>query len=148
MWAEIAERLADRGRVEDVQRTADRIRETAEIFTPDDLVLEMLQRLPLDHFGPGKLVLDPACGDGQFLVAAKWVKVLGFGLSEEGACREIYGIDLMPDNVRTCRLRLQGGHIALGDALHPEREIEGQTDEDREILNQIFGTRSQLELFR
>lgn len=148
MWAEIAERLADRGRVEDIQRTADRIRETAEIFTPDDLVLEMLRRLPLDHFGPGKLVLDPACGDGQFLVAAKWVKVLGFGLSEEVACGEIYGIDLMPDNVLTCRLRLGGGHIALGDALHPEREIEGQTDEDREILNQIFETRSQLELFR
>lgn len=148
MWAEIAERLADRGGVEDVQRTADRIRETAEIFTPDALVLEMVRRLPLGHFGPGKLVLDPACGDGQFLVAAKWVKVLGFGLSEEEASGEIFGIDLMPDNVRICRLRLQGGQIALGDALHPEREIEGQTDEDREILNRIFATGSQLELFR
>ena len=130
-----------------IPRSKDRIHVTAEIFTPSDLVIQMVQRLPLDVFEPTKTVLDPACGDGQFLVAAKWIKILKFGMSEEAALRDIYGIDIMSDNVALCRLRLGGGTILVGDSLNPTREIAGQTEYDRLVLRDLFEQSTQLAMF-
>ena len=136
IWDDIRSRM-DGSHGEMIARSRDRIRVTAEIFTPSDLVIQMVQRLPLEVFRPGKTVLDPACGDGQFLVAAKWIKVLHFGMSEEDALRDIYGIDIMADNVAVCRLRLGGGTVVIGDALNPMRPIAGQTEYDRQILRDL-----------
>lgn len=146
IWADVRSRMdGDHGEM--IPRSKDRVRVTAEIFTPSDLVIEMVRRLPLEIFRPGRTVLDPACGDGQFLVAAKWIKVLHFGMSEEDALRDIYGIDIMSDNVAVCRLRLGGGTIVIGDSLNPMREIEGQSEYDRRVLRDLFEQSSQLGLF-
>lgn len=72
---------------------------------------------------PGKVALDPACGDGQLLVPVKWVKVLHFGMTEEEALEDIYGVDLMPDNVELCKRRLGGGNIVCDNALDPQTAI-------------------------
>jgi hypothetical protein len=130
-----------------IVRTRDRVRVTAEIFTPSDLVLEMIQRLPIEAFEPGRTVLDPACGDGQFLIAVKWVKVLYFKMAELDALQDIYGIDIMADNVAACRSRLGGGTIVIGDALNPSRRVPGQTPADRRILHELLSESSQLALF-
>jgi len=122
----------------EIDRDAYRIKATAEIFTPTDLVIRMLQRVNLSNFTPGKTVLDPACGDGQFLVAVKWVKVLFHKMSEENALKDIYGVDIMRDNVELCKKRLGGGTILLGDSLHPEKRIKDQSDAEHDQMKRIF----------
>ncbi len=139
LWQTIAERVADHGYMDGVERTVERVHATGEVFTPTALVLEMLRGVPLEALGPGRTVLDPACGDGQFLVAAKWVKVLLHGMSEADALGEIYGIDIMRDNVDLCRRRLGGGMVVHGDALDPMRALEGQTVEDRARMGELYG---------
>lgn len=138
LWRRVAEKLAEHDYMAGVERTVERVRATGEVFTPSKLVIEMLQYVDLDLFLPGKTVLDPACGDGQFLVAAKWVKVFHHGMSEADALADIYGVDIMRDNVDLCRRRLGGGTIVMGDALKPARHLDGQTDEERELMLSIF----------
>lgn len=139
LWAEIGSKLDEHSYMKGVERTAERVQRTAEVFTPTALVVEMVRRLPPDSLGPGQTVLDPACGDGQFLVAAKWVKILLHGMKEEDALADLYGVDIMPDNVTLCRRRLGGGTILVGDSLNPERRVEGQADEDYEKMQVLFG---------
>lgn len=138
LWSRVAERLAEHEHMAGIERTVDRIRATGEVFTPSELVLEILQYCDLDLFRPGQTVLDPACGDGQFLVAAKWIKVFHFGMDEKEALAEIFGVDLMRDNVDLCRARLGGGTVVMGDTLHPSRQLEEQTDEERALMLTLF----------
>jgi hypothetical protein len=138
LWSRVAERLAEHGYMEGVERAVERVRATGEVFTPSALVIEMLQYVDLDLFAAGKTVLDPACGDGQFLVAAKWIKIYHHGMTEQDALRDLYGVDIMRDNVDMCRRRLGGGTIVMGDSLKPSRELDGQTDEERELMLTLF----------
>jgi len=147
-WDDLRLTLEQHQYMSGVERDAERIRATAEIFTPSELVVEMLARFDLANLGPGCRVLDPACGDGQFLVAVKWVKRCVFGMSEEMALSEIYGVDIRRDNVEVCRRRLGGGVVIHGDALNPQRQLDGQSEEDRQHLRQIFcGAEDQASLF-
>lgn len=138
LWHRVAERLAEHGYMTGVERTVERVRSTGEVFTPSALVIEMLSYLDLELFAPGKSVLDPACGDGQFLVAAKWLKVYHHGMSAEEALGDIYGVDVMRDNVDLCRRRLGGGTVIMGDSLRPTRRLEGQTQEEWEQMVALF----------
>ena len=131
-----------------VRRSSERVDATAEVFTPTELVVLMLERVGIDALGPGRTVLDPACGDGQFLAAAKWVKVIAHGMSENDALEDIYGIDIMRDNVDLCRKRLGGGTILMGDALAPETRLEGQTQFEHAQMRDIFSLSSVTELPR
>ncbi len=138
LWSRVAARLAEHDYMTDVERTVERVRATGEIFTPSPLVIEMLQYVDLDLFAEGKTVLDPACGDGQFLVAAKWIKIYHHGMSETGALQDLYGVDIMRDNVDLCRRRLGGGTIVMGDSLKPSRALDGQTPEERDLMVELF----------
>jgi SAM-dependent methyltransferase len=147
-WDDLRLTLQQHQYMSGVERDAERVRATAEIFTPSELVVEMLARFDLTKLGPGCRVLDPACGDGQFLVAAKWVKRCVFGMSEELALSEIYGVDIRRDNVEICRRRLGGGVVIHGDALNPQCHLNGQSEEDRHHLRRIFcGAEDQASLF-
>lgn len=143
LWDEVAARMNEHGYMKGVERTVERVRRTGEVFTPTELVLDMVRQMPIDQFAPGRTVLDPACGDGQFLMAAKWIKVLFHGMSEDAAVKELYGIDIMSDNVELCRRRLCGGTIVVGDALNADRPVPGQTDDDRRTMSELFGFGSQ-----
>ena len=138
LWCLVEGKLDEHQYMAGVERTVDRVRATAEVFTPSSLVVEMLRYFDLDLLGPGKTVLDPACGDGQFLVAAKWIKVFHHGMAEEEALRDLYGIDIMRDNVDLCRLRLRGGTVVMGNALQPEVRLEGQTVEEHSLMRELF----------
>lgn len=49
-------------------KSQDRIDQTGEVFTPQNLVIEMLDKLPPETFtDPTKTILDSSCGNGQFL---------------------------------------------------------------------------------
>lgn len=138
LWRRVAERLDEHGYMQGVERTVERVRATGEVFTPTALVIEMLRYIDLDILGPGRTVLDPACGDGQFLVAAKWIKVYAHGMREDDALVDLYGVDIMRDNVDLCRRRLGGGTIIMGDSLNPGRHLDGQTDEERALMLELF----------
>ena len=129
MWNKIAELTNEHGYMSGVDRESDRVKATGEVYTPTDLVIEIMQKMienDPEVFAPGKTVIDPACGDGQFLVPVKWYKVLHHGMTEQEALSDIYGIDIMPDNVEVCKRRLGGGNIICDNGLDP------QTDEVRE----------------
>lgn len=113
----------------------------AEVFTPTSLVIEMLQYLDLGLMAPERTILDPACGDGQFLVAAKGVKVLHFGMSDEAALADLYGVDIVRDNVDACKARLGGGTILMGDTLSPERRLVGQSEPEWRQLQTLMPKR-------
>jgi hypothetical protein len=138
LWHRVAERLAEHDYMAGVERTVQRVRATGEIFTPSALVLEMLQYCDLELFRPGQTILDPACGDGQFLVAAKWIKIFHHGMNEGEALEDIFGVDLMRDNVDLCRRRLGGGTIVMGDSLRPSLHLDGQTEEERRLMLTLF----------
>jgi len=92
----------------------ERVKETGEVFTPDSLVQKMLDSLGIDWSNPpqDKTFLDPTMGSGNFLTA----------LAKRGIpLHNIYGVDLMPDNVETTRKRLL--------------EICGDTETNRNTLH-------------
>ena len=106
-----------------VERSKGRMQKNGETFTPTALVFEMMQQMLInnpDVFAPGKTVLDPACGDGQLLVPVKWYKVLVHGMTEEDAVQDLYGVDIMADNVEVCKRRLGGGNIICDNLLDPQ----------------------------
>lgn len=147
MWDEIEEKVAHDGHMAGVTRTRERVGLTAEVFTPAALVVDMLRRMPLEAFEPGKTVLDPACGDGNFLVAAKWIKILKFGMSEQDALSELYGVDIMRDNVDRAKDRLGGGTIVMGNTLDPTSQLEFQTEDERAVMVELFADGAQETLF-
>ena len=71
-----------------------RTKQTGEVFTPQALVQEMLSKIELS---PDKTYLDNSCGNAQFL--SELFKQ-GIPLSN------IYGVDLMADNVADAVARL------------------------------------------
>ena len=138
MWKIITNKINDHAYMSSIDRDKQRIQSNAEIFTPTDLVIEMLNNIDINRLGAGKTILDPACGDGQFLTAIKWVKVYVHEMTEEEALQDIYGVDIMRDNVDLCKKRLGGGTILMGDSLNPTKRLDQQTDDEYHELNILF----------
>lgn len=85
---------------------AQRRKQTGEVFTPIELVDEILDKLPEEVFtDPSKTFLDPACGNGNFLVRVVLCKI-AYGSTVRQALETTYGVELMPDNVEECKERL------------------------------------------
>ena len=95
-----------------VDRDKLRIKKTAEVFTPQYLVIEMLDKLveknPELFTDPTKTFIDNSCGDGEFLGEIVIRKMERSGCSLEQALSTTYGVDLMEDNVEECKKRLAG----------------------------------------
>ena len=113
-----------------------------EVFTPIELVNEMLGRQADALFKPGKTVLDPACGDGQFLIEVKRIKMEHFKMSDEEALQDIYGVDIVRYYVDKCKKRLGGGNIIMGNTLHPNMRLDEQTEQEHQLMIKWFGTSS------
>ena len=137
MWDKIKDKINDHAYMSSIDRDKQRIQSTAEIFTPTDLVIEMLSNIDINRLGAGKTVLDPACGDGQFLIAVKCVKIYIHQMTEEEALNDIYGVDIMRDNVDLCKKRLGGGTILMGDSLNPNKRLDQQTDDEYYKLQRL-----------
>lgn len=96
-----------------LERDQLRVKETSECFTPTELVQEALDLLDDSIFSDSsKTFLDNSCGDGQFLGEVLIRKVEN-GIDFETALSTIYGVDLMPDNVKLCQDRLLCGREDL-----------------------------------
>lgn len=131
--------LFDRKYMSGVDREKTRVKATGEVFTPTPLVEEILDKMdPVLFTDPTKTFLDPAGGDGQFLASVLYRKLQN-GIDFEQALSTIYGVDLMPDNVKLCQDRLLCGredlrhivqkNIVCADGLRYSYEFAGPGEE-------------------
>lgn len=109
----IINHLREREYMSGVERDKTRVKATGEVFTPTELVQEMLDKLPQELFSDVTATFcDPSCGDGQFL-SEVLIRKLGNGIDFKTALSTIYGVDLMEDNVNLCQDRLLCGQEDL-----------------------------------
>ena len=103
-----------------------------EVFTPPQLVNEILDQLPPEVWtDPTKTWLDNSCGHGAFLVAVKERLMTSLATWEPNERKReqhilnnmIFGVELQRDNWQRCRERLgltptgNDGNIVCTDAL-------------------------------
>lgn len=91
-------------------KSRNRVREQGEVFTAEREVNAMLDLVKQETERIDSRFLEPACGNGNFLVEIIRRKLLLVHNDCElvQAVGSIYGIDIMPDNVEECRARLLG----------------------------------------
>jgi SAM-dependent methyltransferase len=84
----------------------ERIKHLGEVFTPQELVCNMMEQVPLTVWeSEEKTFLDPACGNGNFLVEILRTR-LAHGVGLIPALKTLYGVDIMKDNILESRKRL------------------------------------------
>jgi hypothetical protein len=94
-----------------------RIIDHGEVFTPSRLVNAMLDLVAHECERIDSRFLEPACGDGNFLAEVLRRKLLTVDTKNARnrdtwerdailAVCSLYGIDLLPDNIAACRVRL------------------------------------------
>jgi SAM-dependent methyltransferase len=117
-YMDIRKLALEEGKAFSLSRSKERREKYGEIFTPTNLVLEILEQMPRDIWIAGKRFLDPTCGNGQMLApVAIWKRELGHKLY----LATIFGVDLQPDNVMETRSRL----LAIaGDTLFNRKIVE------------------------
>jgi hypothetical protein len=109
----IVDHIRNRTYMGGVERDQLRVKATGEVFTPTELVREMLDQIPIEQFQDStRTFLDNSCGDGQFL-GEVLIRKMENGSTFEEALSTIYGVDLMIDNVDLCRERLLCGREDL-----------------------------------
>ncbi len=144
--------LRNRPYMSGIDRDKSRTKTTAEVFTPTKLVQEILDNLPSELFkDTTKTFIDNSCGDGQFL-SEVLIRKLESGMSIETALSTIYGVDLMPDNVKLCQdlllcqqenLRhIVERNIVCADALEYHYRFDGTLSgkaAEAEAFDNLFG---------
>jgi hypothetical protein len=90
------------------ERRKKRAKLTAEVFTPMELCRKLVSGIPEEKLkDPNTTYLDNSCGDGNFLAALYEVLTKDYGHEGSNVLNnQLYGVDLMPDNVDTVRDRL------------------------------------------
>jgi hypothetical protein len=110
---DVIKHARDREYMSGIDRNKTRVKSTSEIFTPTELVQEVLDKMPETEFSdPTRTFLDNSCGDGQFL-SEVLIRKIQNGIDFETALSSIFGVDMMEDNVDLCRERLLCGREDL-----------------------------------
>ena len=113
----------------DLVRSKQRVADHGEVFTPAWMVEAMLDLVKAESERIDARVLEPACGSGNFLVAALRRKLAAVDLKFARSEFErrhyallglmcLYGIELLPDNVAECRQNMLDGlndHLELDE---------------------------------
>lgn len=90
-------------------KSKQRVKDFAEVFTPDFIVKDMCDLIPADMWERiDSTFLEPACGTGNFLVEIMARKYRLCKSAKDGlkALSSIVGIDIQEDNCHECRARL------------------------------------------
>lgn len=98
-------------------KSKQRVRDHGEVFTPDFIVNDMLDLVKNETERIESRFLEPACGDGNFLVPIleKKLEVVKKKYSKSQieyernaimALAGLYGVELLEDNVTQCKKRL------------------------------------------
>ncbi|MDB4452339.1 hypothetical protein N9129_03925 [Akkermansiaceae bacterium] len=108
-------------------KSKQRVADHGEVFTPEWMVEEMLDLVKCETERIDSRFLEPACGDGNFLVKVLQRKLAAVELKYGKSDFErrhfallgvmcIYGIELLPDNIAGCRanlLEIFAGYLGL-----------------------------------
>ena len=140
---EIINHCRNREYMSGIERDTARVKATAEVFTPTELVQESLDLLPQNLFeDPTENFLDYSSGDGQFL-SEVLIRKLENGIDFETALSTIYGVDKMSDNILLCQERLLCGredlrhiveqNIVCADALRYHYRFDSSHPYDDEV---------------
>ncbi|MFM1920877.1 MAG: hypothetical protein RLZZ303_2511 [Candidatus Hydrogenedentota bacterium] len=98
-------------------KSRQRVIDHGEVFTPPQLVNDMLDLVAHECERIDSRFLEPACGDGNFLAEVLRRKLRTVDKNNRrnqqrwerdallSLC-SLYGIDLLPDNIESCRARL------------------------------------------
>lgn len=87
-------------------RSKKNVRETGEVFTPFHIVDKMLDLLPDSCWSdPSHCFLEPACGNGQFLVRM-FERRVAAGIGIEQALNTMVGMDISFRNILDSHFRL------------------------------------------
>lgn len=101
--------------MEEIERDRERIIGTGEIFTPSEIIEGMLDLInPMDWENPDTTILEPSCGNGNFVVAiiSRFMDGLKNKIPDEEKRfkhiieNQVYAIDIMLDNVLYTRNRI------------------------------------------
>lgn len=95
----------------------ERVQKRGEVFTAEREVNAMLDLVADECVRPESRFLEPACGTGNFLVAILERKLKAIREIHSGnvnkyereaimAIASLYGVEIMNDNVQTCKKRL------------------------------------------
>lgn len=90
-------------------KSRQRVKQFAEVFTPQHIVKDMCNLIPSDVWqNIESTFLEPACGNGNFLEEIYRRKLKLCKNEKEGikALASIVGIDIQADNCDECRKRL------------------------------------------
>ena len=92
-----------------------RVAEFGEVFTPHNIVVDMLDLVKEESYRIDSTFLEPACGNGNFLVEilARKLKTAkadidSFSSNVIKSLCSIYGIDIQLDNVEESKARMLG----------------------------------------
>ena len=86
-------------------KSKERIKKNGEVFTPSWLINEMLDKLPEDAWLPEKKWLEPAAGDGNFVVEIL-KRRLALGHDRLQILKTTYAVELMEDNTSIMKSRM------------------------------------------
>ena len=151
MLNQIIDHIRNRSYMSGIDRQQARIKATGEVFTPTELVQDILNTLDHSVFtDPEKTFLEPSCGDGQFL-GEVLIRKMENGSTFEQALSTIYGVDLMEDNISLTHERLLCGredlrhiveqNIVCADALRYHYRFDSSHPYDDEAKEQEFEER-------
>ena len=104
-----------------IERSDERIKETQEVFTPQELVEKMLDESP-EHLlkDPESTFIDNSAGSGNFLVALK-NRLLKYHSEDHILNHMLYAVEMMEDNHKELCTRLgvstDHPHYVCADAL-------------------------------
>ena len=111
-----------------------RVRDFAEVFTPEWLVSDMVDLVDETARRLGSRVLEPSCGTGNFLAEILRRKMEECRSDDDvlQAVSDLWGIDIQLDNVQETRARLldmafpeEGEHRAKARAFLEAQIIHG-----------------------
>lgn len=88
-------------------KSKSRVKQYGEVFTPDALVQEMLDNLEKSSWREDTCVLEPAAGNGNFVLAVLERKLNYPGNNPYRALASIYAVELLEDNVKEMKDRIR-----------------------------------------
>lgn len=105
----------------EIERSDERIKETQEVFTPQELVEKMIDDISLDILqDPNSTFIDNSAGSGNFLVGLK-NRLLRYHTEEHILDHMLYAVEMMEDNHKELCARLgvppSHPHYVCADAL-------------------------------
>ena len=113
-------------------KSKSRIQKHGEVFTPAWVVNDMLNLFPEEVWYPQKTFLEPACGEGAFLIEVLKRKLERLKTENQqewewqaAICvSSLYGIELLEDNTEQCCVNIMRVFMKFYDKLFPNTQDE------------------------